>query len=990
MYCNRVNLDGGGISKPLYAQSYHDVTGIVKDAGSGEAVPFASILVKGTSTGGSTDADGCYVISVAPDAVLVFSSIGYSDVEIGVEGRTEIDVLLQPDSEMLESTVVVGYGSAKKIGNIVGSVTTVSSSDIASRPSANIGDALQGKVAGLQVFNTSGEPSGGVAMQLRGTTSLNLNTAPLYILDGVPVSSSVFSTISPLDIENISILKDASSTAIYGSRAANGVIYITTKKGKKGEKATVSARFQGGVSMLTNYNMEMMNSEQLFRFEEMCVPSLADDPAYQARKAFTLGNNINFDWTDYLFDQAAPMYQADLSVRGATENTDYYISLGYYSEEGTAKINSDTDRFTFRANLNARITNWLKFGFNLGLNYSRASTVVTGWYQESPIMQSVIGLPYYTPYNLVFNDDGTFSYGDPMEIYPFNNQQIDLIEFYKKNTNDGQNLGLMGQTYFELTPVKGLTIRAAQALDASDGLGEAVYLPSYQPSKQRGTVSESFSRYFQASSTNTIEYKTGFSTEHFITVLAGHESVYKRVKDFGAIGTGLTDDRLHEFGSTTDIVSWNGGMQEAAFNSFFANLNYNYKSRYFFDASVRTDGSSLFGDDHKYATFYSVGGMWKMKNEKFLQNVHAVDDLNINLSYGTTGNSGLASWYAHLGLVGSGPKYNGEGGLGLAQVPNRDLTWETVSTLNFTINGRFFNRLSVDFQLYSKKSTDLLMQLPFSGTTGHSAGMGNIAAMSNNGFDLLLSLDLIHNRNFYWGVSANVNYNKNRILKLYQGLNELAFPTMGLKYQVGKSSSLVYTYIRAGVDPQTGEPMWYDRNGNMTKEYSDDLMQFWEGHDSVAPWSGGFSTNFSWKGLGFNADFSWVGDRWVFINERYYTLNSNNVFNSNFETKMLDMWTTPGQVTDIPKYGTQYRFDSSIYSNASFLRLKNVTVSYDFPKNMIQKSRVLNGVKLYFTGRNLWTYTRFAGYDPEVGAGNGTTGLYPNSRQFVFGAELTF
>ncbi|MGM9747206.1 MAG: SusC/RagA family TonB-linked outer membrane protein [Candidatus Cryptobacteroides sp.] len=967
-----------------------EVRGAVTDAQTGEAVPFAAIRVKGTDTGASTDADGRFTIAVAPDAVLNFSSIGYLDTDVKVAGKKELNVTLQPDSEMLESTVVIGYGSAQKIGNIVGSVTTVNSEDLATRPSANIGDALQGKVAGLQVFSTSGEPSKSVAMQIRGTTSLNLSTAPLYILDGVPVSSSIFSSISPLDIENISILKDASSTAIYGSRAANGVIFITTKKGKKGEKATVSLRAQYGISMLTNYNLDMMNSEQLFEFEEMCVPALKTDPQYQARKAFTLGNGINFDWTDYLYDKYAPTVQADLSLRGASDKSDYYVSLGYYNEEGTAKINSGMQRFTFRANLNAKFTDWFKFGFNLGLTYSESSSVVTGWYIQSPIMQAVTGLPYYTPYNLVFNEDGTFTYGEVMEIYPFNNQQLDLLEYYKKNTNKSKNAGLVGQTYFQFTPVKGLTIRAAQAIDATDGFGEAIYLPSYQPMKQRGTVNNSFSRYYQLSSTNTIEYKTGFSTKNFFTILLGHESIYKNVQDFGAIGTGLTDDRLHEFGSTTDIVSWNGGTMASAFNSFFANLNYNYCGRYFLDASVRTDGASLFGKNHKYATFYSVGLMWKIKNESFMQNASFVDDLNLNVSYGTTGNSGLSSWYAHLGLVGTGSKYNGNGGLGLAQVPNEDLTWETVSIFNVSLTGRLFNRVSFDLQAYSKQSSDLLMELPFSGTTGHSYSWGNVASLNNSGFDGMVSVDIIHNRDFYWNITANVNYNRNKITKLYQGLNELAFPSMGLKYEVGKSSSLCYTYISAGVDPQTGEPMWYDRNGNKVKEYSEDLMQFWEGHDSVSPWSGGFSTNFSWKGIGLSADFSWIGDRWIFMNERYYTMNTANLFNTNFETKMLNMWTTPGQETDVPKYGTQYRIDTSIYSNAAFLRLKNLTLSYSFPTPLIQKSHVLEGVKLYFTGRNLWTYTKFAGYDPEVGAGNGTTGFYPNSRQFVIGAELVF
>lgn len=974
-------------SASAFAQNI-TVGGVVTDSND-QPVIGATVMVAGTKTGTATDADGAFSISAPANGQLVVSIIGYATETVNIEGRTFIAIQVKEDTEFLDATIVVGYGTGQKIGNIVGSVTTVSSDEIASRPSANVGDALQGKVAGLQIFNTSGEPQSSVSVRLRGESSLNLSTAPLYILDGVPVSSDVFNSINPQDIENISVLKDASSTAIYGSRAANGVIFISTKKGKQGEKPSISIRGQYGVSMLTNYNMDMMNSEQLIQFEEMCVPSLKTDPAYQAQKAFILGNGINFNWTDYLFNQAAPMLQADASIRGASEKTNYYVSLGYYSEKGTSKVNSGVDRFTFRTNLDTQVTDWFKFGANVALTYAGYQTIVTGWYTQSPILQAVTGLPYRSPYEILYNEDGTISWGDPYEVYPWD-QMIDLNKYYKYNTNMKENVSLMGQTYFLLTPMKGLTIRAQQAIDAYDYQGQAVNKPSYEPYSYRGRNSQATERYYQLSSTNTVEYKNDINKKHFFAVLAGHESFIRTVTSFSATGTGLTDDRIVNFGSTTDIDSWSGGTQQCAFNSFFGNANYNYADRYFVDASVRTDGSSLFGKNNRYATFYSFGGMWKAKSEPFLQHVNWVNDLSLSVSYGTTGNAGLGSWYESLGLVGAGPKYNGKAGWALAQVPNADLTWETVATLNVRLHTRLWDRLNVGLEFYDRKSSDLLMELPFSGTTGHSSGMGNIAEMKNTGFDLEVEVDLIHTRNVYWGVRANVNYNKNMITKLYQGLDELAFPDYSLKYQVGMPSSLVYTQVRAGVDPQDGAPMWYDLNGNLTKTYSDDIMQFC-GMDTNAPWSGGFSTNFSWKGLGINADFSWIGERWIFLNERYYTMNpQNQLFKSNFETKMLNIWQKPGDVTDIPKYGTQFYHDTARFSNAAFMRLKNLSVSYAFPTEMIQKSKVLSGLKVYVTARNLWTITEFEGYDPEVGASNATSGMYPNSRQFVFGAELVF
>ena len=977
-------------SVAAFAQNVR-VSGTVVDKNN-EPLIGAFVLETGTQNGTPTDLDGNFTLTVKSGSTVEVSMLNYITYSFPATTKSPVRVVLEENSTLLEATIVIGYGSAQKIGNIVGSVTSVTSDELVNKPSANIADALQGKVAGLQIFNTSGEPQSSVSLRLRGESSLNLSTAPLYLLDGIPVSSGVFNSINPQDIESISILKDASATAIYGSRAANGVIVITTKRGRLGEKPSVSLRAQSGISMLTNYNMEMMNSEELLRFEEICRPEYATDMAFQARKAFILGNNINFDWTNYLFTPTAPILQTDGSVRGATDKTNYYISFGYYSEKGTARANSGTQRFNVRSNIATDVTDWLQVGTNLALTYARYHTIVTGWYTQSPILQAVTGLPYKSPYEMIINEDGTVSWGDVQWVYPWDGM-MDLNEYYKYNTNDRQSADLMGQMYVLLQPIKGLKIRSQEAIDATDYWSERISKPSFTPYSYAGFNTQGVERYYQISSTNTIEYNTDINQKHFFTALLGHESLLKHDKVLSVTGEGLSDDRLVALSSATTFspTDQSGYDTEAAFNSFFINGNYNYKDRYFLDASYRVDGSSLFGANHRYASFYAVGAMWKIKNEAFMRNVGWVDDLKVNLTYGTTGNSGMSSWYASLGLVGSGPLYNGLSGWGLSQVPNADLTWETVATTNFRLAGRVFDRVNFDFQLYNKASSNLIMDLPFSATTGHSSGTGNVAALVNQGFDLALEVDLIHTRNLYWGVSANVNYNKNRITKLYQEIDELAFPDYSLKYQVGYSSSLLYIKQRAGVDPADGSPMWYMEDGTTTKDFNEAPYMFWEGHDTTAPWSGGFSTNVSWRNWGLNADFSWIGERWIFLNERYYTMNPTDLLGkSNFEKKMLNIWTEPGQVTDIPKYGTTFYHDSARCSNAAFLRMKNVSLSYTFPKQWLQKTRTVSGAKLYVTGRNLLTFTKFEGYDPEVGASNATSGMYPNSRQIVFGAEITF
>ncbi len=988
LYLTTVMLFLGAV---VSAQSIH-VNGVVKDS-AGNPIPGAGVVVQGTTSGVVTGLDGEYTITVSPNATLVFKAVSFKDAVVPVEGQRIINVSLVEDSEVLESSVVVGYGSARKIGNIVGSVKTVASDKISEKPSANIADALQGKVAGLQVFNTSGEPQSSVSLRLRGESSINLSTAPLYILDGIPVGASVFSNINPNDIENISVLKDASSTAIYGSRAANGVIFITTKRGLMGEKPTVSVRAQHGVSMLTTYNLDMMNARELLEYEELVNPANVTDPVFQARKAFILGNGIDFDWTNYLFDRSAPVTQADMSIRGATNRTNYYLSFGYYSEEGTSKINSGTQRFNLRSNISTRVTDWFEVGTNIGASYSKYHTIVTGWYSQSPMLCAVTEMPYYTPYELISNPDGTVTYGDVYLRYPWDNQ-IDLHEYYKNNTNDRESVDLTAQAFVQFAPVKGLKIRSAEAVDAFDYTNESVNNPEYTPYSGRGRNAQAFQRYYQLSTTNTIEYTTSLGKNNF-TALVGQEAILKHYRYFNATGTGLTDDRLTAFSTTTAISSWAGYNQESSFNSYFFNLNYNFDERYFVDASVRRDGSSIFGANNRYATFYAIGGMWKVKHEAFLQNVGWINDLNVNLTYGTTGNSGFSAdeWYTSLGLVGAGSKYNNVSGWGLSQVPNADLTWETVATTNFRLSGRVFDRASFDFQLYNKYSSNLLMELPFSATTGHASGWGNIAEVSNKGVDFNIDLDLVHTKNFYWSVSANVNYNRNRIEKLYQGLDELTFEDKGLKYEVGHDLMEVYVAKFAGVDPEDGAPTWYipGKDGETTKEWSDDLYQLWDGKSANAAWSGGFSTNISWKNWGLNADFSWIGDRYIWLNERYYTRNTYNLLGqSNFETCMKNIWTTPGQVTDIPKYGTPFRFDTTAYSNASFLRLKNITLSYKIPSKILEKTKVVSGARIYVTGRNLLTFTNFEGYDPEVGYSNGTAGLYPNSRQIVGGIEISF
>lgn len=980
------------ISSALFAQEI-SVSGTVIDASTGEPVPYASIQIKGTTQGATTDDFGKFSMSVDAKGTLIFSSIGYVTLEVPVEGKTQLAITMEPDAVMLEETIVVGYGTAKKISSVVGSASTVRAKALENRPVANVADALQGQVAGMQVYTSSGEPSSSdVTMRIRGVNSISAGNTPLIILDGSPVDISIFSTLSSNDIESVVTLKDASSTAIYGSRAANGVIFITTKKGKRGEKARVQIRGQFGMSSLINHNIDLMNTEEWFRFNESMDPNFLT-PERAAQKEFALKNGIDTKWMDYFFKKNAPVYSVEANISGASEKTDYYISLSQYDETGTAPYSSMA-RYGIRSNINTKVNDWLKFGVNLALTASdsrRTGFIGTGNSPYNPVTASNWNLPWVSPYEILTDEEGNFlGYGEERKIFSelgenlYNTKYLQSIQ----PTSD-KYIRVNGNMYQEITPVKGLTLRAAQSLEGYDYRYSWKAIPEgpFAPELGGGSASESFTRNYRMTFTNTAEYKFDVASKNHFNFLIGQEAIISESESFGGKGSGSTDPRQDElsFQPLEKELSWSYG--KTVFNSYFIRGSYDYNDKYYLDASYRIDGSSLFGANKRYASFYSVGAMWNIKAENFMNNVNWVNDLRLKVSYGTTGNSSISN-YLSYGLVGSAGYYNGGLAWGLANPENKDLTWEVVENLNVGVTTRLFDRwdLSVDF--YHKLTKDMLMSIPYSLTTGHSSGWGNIGSMSNTGVDVDTNIDIYRDRNFYFGIRTNFNYNHNEIVELFGGRDEFEVPNTGIKYKVGKPYGELYWPISAGVDPRDGKQMWYDLNGNITKVYSDSYAQF-TGLQNYAPWSGGVQINFSWKGLALNADFSWVAGRYMLNNDMFFLRNPKFLQSQNGTTELFDIWTTPGQVTDIPAFTEERRFDTSLVEDASFLRLKNLQLSYTFPEELMRKTKFFESIRVYAIARNLWTVTKYKGYDPEVDQ-NLAMGNYPNSKQFTFGIELTF
>ena len=976
-------------SLSVFAQNI-TVRGTVTDASTGEPIPGAAVLVKGTNSGVSTDTDGRYSITVSSKAVLEFTSIGFIATSRDVAGQGTINVALRPDTEALESSVVVGYGSAKKLSTVVGSAATVKKTVLENRPVASVGDALQGQVAGLQVFTSSGEPSASVSMRLRGVNSINASNTPLFILDGSPVSASIFYSINPNDIENIVVLKDASSTSIYGSRAANGVVYITTKRGG-GEKATVRINANYGISSLASYPVKMANTEEYFQLREIIDPSLKDNADFQELKNFRLSRPdlFNFDWRKWIINENAPTKNVDLSISGRTKSTDYYISANAFDQQG---IEFDTylKRFGLRSNINSYVNEWLKVGANLALSYQPQMTQGysggNNWY--NPVSIAYWSLPYATPYGLVYDDNGNF-----VGLTPEEQNYIEDCGMYNHyylmslQPRHRDYIRLNANTYEEITPLKGLVLKASQAVEGYDYRASAKSVPQ-KGSPLSASASESFTRFYRVTLTNTAEYKFDIADKHDFTFLVGQEAIISNSNSFGAGSNGQTDERLSEVNKGTTATMPTYSLSEESYNSYFSRFNYDFLDKYSFEASFRRDGSSLFGGNRRWANFWAVGAMWNMKKEAWLSDVNWLNQLQFRANYGTTGNSGIDNYLA-FGLVGTGTKYQGNQTLGLSQVANPDLTWETVSSLNVGMTARFFDRISATVDVYSKKTSNMLMEIPYSYATGFDSGWGNVGSMTNKGIEFDINADIVSTSDWYVNASLNFGYNKNTITELFGGRDEFVVPNTGVKYQVGKTYGDFFFVRFKGVDPATGAPIYERPDGSLTSTYSADDAQFL-GKNRYAPWSGGMQLNASWKGLSLNATFSGVFGKWLYCNDRFFLENPSFISESNVSTKLFDMWTKPGDVTDIP--GADYAVvngTSRFLENASFVRLKNLQLSYTLPAKLVKSTGFMSGVRIYAVGRNLLTFTKYSGYDPEVDS-NLSMGNYPNTKQYSAGIEITF
>ena len=962
----------------LFAQSGYKVKGHVVSAEDNEPMVGVSILEKGTTNGVITDIDGNYTLEIkgTASATLLFSYIGMQSQAHEVSAKTgTLNVRLVSDAALIDEVVVVAYGTRKK-GTIAGAVSTVKAEKMENVPAAGFDQSLQGQTPGLSVISNSGEPSKAAVFQIRGTNSINSGTSPLFILDGVPISSADFNTISPGDIESISVLKDASSTSIYGARAANGVVVITSKRGLAMDKAKVTLRGQWGFSQLASGdNWMMMNTPERIQFEK--------EIGLDTGKDYNLLSRTDINWLDKVFNDRAPLQSYELSVNRATDRLNYYVSGGFYDQDGIAQ-SSTFRRYNMRANAEVKASNWLKIGTNTMMAYEEIAQAEEGdMALYTPISGSRFMLPYWNPYNadgsLASENDGTTWKGTGQNP----------IEWMANNPVEHKKYKLLSTVFVDITPVKNLTVRAQFGADYSHSTSFMKSYPSYIINNNSGRAGRSSSDILNLTETLTANYRWTLKDDHSFNFMLGQEGIDYRSTGFQVVTRGQTINRLTNIASGTRASSWQDANTEHAFISLFFRTEYNYKDLYYAEVAARTDASSRFGKDHRWGAFWSLGFMWNIKNEAFLKDVEWLTGAQIKLSTGTSGNSTIPD-YDHLALVSGNANYLDQAGLYPLQSGNEDLGWEQTWANNIGMSVGLFNRLNVNLDFYHKKTTNILMFVPQSyAMTGESGHWDNIGAMMNRGVEVAVDGDVVRTKDFTWNMSANFSYNKNKLLELYNGVEEYVNSTTGLKYMVGHPVTEFFLNRYAGVNPANGDALWYTADGEITTEFrEEDKVMTGKAYES--PWAGGFGTTLMWKGLSLSAQFSWMAKRYVMNNDRFFE-ESNGIYSTYNQSKRLlyDRWKKPGDITDIPRYDVVAKLDDRFLENTSFLRLKNLTLAYSLPQSLLRKANFFSTARVYLQGQNLLTWTGFTGLDPEV-ASNIYRAQYPASRQFTLGVEVSF
>lgn len=964
------------------------VTGKVTDSRNGSPLPGVSVSVKNTNNATVTGADGSFSISAPADATLVFSYVGYLSIERSAAGGTVNIALVQGDNSLSE-VVVTGYTSIQR-RKYAGAITSVSPNEVRKQPFGSFDQALQGQASGVSVQANSGQPGANAVVRIRGNGSVNGSNVPLYIMDGVEISAADFSSVNQGDFERVEILKDAVATAQYGSRGANGVIVITTRRGRAGQ-LQLNYDMQLGRSTLPEDRLIVMNSQQKIDYELQ----RGNPYGWTAAEADSL-RNVNFNWRDALF-QTGKTQQHQISASGGSQASRLYASLSYFDQEGIVKT-TGLKRYTGRINVDNTVKNF-RFGLNLQGGYSKQIGTGEGnTFLSSPLN----AIRWSNPYERDI-DPRTGDYqetGGPNTGQLTSGQPNAAMELFLNYNNTLQLKGVaVSYLEFHFPFVQGLFARTNWGIDYGQNESSGFTSPRTSVGIARqGILTRSLSRNLRYTGTTSLNYKKEFG-KHEVEGGVFTEVVKNNSRNFGFTGYGLTNGFTNEFGITPGsatnpnyIPAVTGSGTMNGILSYFTIINYGYNSKYYATLVGRRDGSSRFGVNKRWANFGSVGLTWVASQESFVQKLNAFDDLKFRVSIGTTGNQGTGDF--PIPIFGRSA-YGGAIGLTPAQPGNLDLTWETNRTVNIGVDFGILNRrLTGSVELYDRKTLDLFFPVPIDPSNSGFVNIpSNFGSLRNKGIEIMLRGDIIKTKDFNWNLQGNFTYNQNRILDLPRD-STISGITILAK---GKPLNSLYLVQYAGVNPNNGNAQYTRRDGTITTTYSvNDRVIL---GTSDAPYFGGIATTLSYKGFDVGAQLNFFLGRDVFNNDRVNVTNPAYFFD-NMSVDVLNEWRKAGDITDVPRptAGTSggtapaNPFQSNttrFVEDASFWRLRNVTVGYTVPASIMNKAK-LRSARIFLQGQNLLTSTDFKSFDPELTGASLTGAQYPALKQTTLGVSIGF
>ena len=990
------------------------VSGKVTDA-AGTAVSNASVIVKGTRVGTTSNANGNFSFSVPANAkALIVSAVGLASIEVSIPASGNVGVTLQQDDKKLEEVIITGYQVRKKRDE-AGAISTIRGKEIENLPNPSLDKALQGRAAGVLVQSNSGIPGGGINVRIRGTGSFLAGTQPLYVIDGVQLNtrsdanyteSNPLAFLNPNDIESIDILKDAASAAIYGAQASNGVVIVTTKKGKAGKTKFQFNSYIGQATALQK--LSVLNSQQLFQLRSEAVGNANNLPANDlAVQRFVLNEfRINivpittsklasdaivalptYDWQDAAFKSGA-IQNYEISAAGGNDRTTFRLSSSFNTQEAIVS-KANFKRGTLKLDVSNKATE--KLTINTSINASTFDQIVpfatSGSFLGSPAFASAT----IYPFNPIYNPDGTFFGIPPANVAGLLNQNVIAVNEFNKGINRSNQL--VGNISLDYKIKPWLTYRSFFGLDYRLVQGSRFTDPRTADGFARKGLGQVESEWnTNIISTQTLNFNFNVKDKHRIDGLVGYEYRKETQEGIGTTGEGFPTYQFTTLNTAATPLSSTEFYTGYRRQSVFANVNYNYDGKYILSGIVRRDGSSRFGANYRYGVFPSLRFAWNIDNEKFISSAEWISSLRFRASYGVTGNDQIGN-FDGLGLYGAASPYSGQPGISFSQLANPELRWEKNRTTNLGIDFAFFdNRVFGALEAYDKITADLLLSQPLQLTTGFSSITRNVGQIQNRGIELTLGLQPVKSLKpggFNWTSTFIFTYNNNRVKKLYDGLQELpGNPSTRVNRSVGS----VFTQQYAGVNAATGRPMWLDTLGNVT--YQPLLRDRVYMGDTQPDFWGGWTNNFTYKGFTLDVFFQYEYGRMADDGQVNFMIE--NIARLNSFTDVYDnRWTTPGQITWYPRMGTtgaESKGSSALSGSrtlfkADYIRLKNVTLSYDINSDVLKKLK-LSAARFYLQGTNLWTMSDWYSYDIEfVGS---ATGIVPQSRNITAGIQIGF